>query len=507
MDPGTWTRIWRSLRRLAGDDAGVTLIELVIASSILFIAAMGVISALSFVALSTGQTAVRTRALNMANQRLEQARNVPYDSVGIRYANGSYGDPAGTIPATTTVGEFDVRTEVSWASDPVSGRSEYKNIKITISWTRPLAGSLSVASAVYGKSALTNIGDMNVTVKEYGTDNRIQFAQVNVTPFGGVAQRTVWTDVSGVAFFGGLPIGLTPVRIAAAGWLFDDTAVTTPTIQPDLVTPIVVYGYRPCTAAITVVDTAGTPIADATVTLADSRGRTRTLSAVASGVYYFSDLIPDTWQVTVTAPGRASATAVVGPMVSGGAYTLTVALTQYVPPGSLRVRVRTASGAMIPGASVAVTGPTPGTGAIAGSPKSTPTGGSTSGEVFFTGVASGLYTITVTKTGYQTTTITATVVGGVEYLATVTMPSTASSTGSIAVRVERSNGQARSGWTVWVRGASGDVSGVTDSDGRITFTDLPAGSYEVSSSSGNRQTSQTVQVTGGQTSQVTLVPN
>lgn len=473
------------------------------AVSILFITAMGVISAIEFVAVSSGQTAARIRALNMANQGLEQARNIPYDNLGIRYGNGAYGDPPGTIAATATVDGYGVRTEVWWTRDPVTGRSEYKNIRITVSWTKPLAGNVSVVSAVYGKSANANTGDLVVTVKDGSTNDAIQSAQVNVTPFDGSVQRAVAADASGTAFFGLLPIGLTPVRVSAFGWLFDSAALTTPTIAPDLVTSIVAYGYRPCTAAITVTDTAGAPILDATVTLTDSRGRSRVSSAGTGGIYNFADLLPDTWQVSVTAPGRTSATGVLGPMVAGGAYALGISLTQYVPPGALRVRVRTVAGATISGASVSVTGPTPGIGAISGSPQITPT----SGEAFFASVASGTYAVTVTKTGYQTTALAVTVVSGVQYLAVVTMPSSAPSTGNISVLVQRSNGNPRVGWTVTASGASGNVTRVTDGQGAVTFAGLPVGSYQVSTSNGNRQASQTVQVTGGQTSQVTLVPN
>jgi hypothetical protein len=479
-------------------DGGFTLVELIAAASILFITAMGVMTAISFGALSTSQAATRARALDVANQVLEQARNLPFDSVGIHYADGSFGDPSGSIPATTIVDGVSVQTEVSWSRDPVTLRRTYKNIKITVSWTSPVSSSVSIDSAVYGKSDITNIGDLSVAVKEYGTGAPIPMAQVYVTPAGGTAQRVVWADAAGESFFGALPIGRTPVRVTATDWVFDDTQLTTCTVIPDLLTSVVAYGYRPCTAEVTVVDTSGTPIPSATVTITDSKARARTLTTSDDGLATFTDLLPDRWLVSVSAPGRAGATGDLGQMVSGGTYPLTITLTQAVPPGALTVRVHTMTGSDIFGATVAVTDA--GASHIPGSPKTT----ATNGEAAFDSVPTGTYTITVTKSGYQQTTASEDVVSNVTKTVYVSMPAVEPAAGAIHVHLVKSNGHDQGNATVYVYDSGGVLvaSDQTDHGGNVTFSDLLVGSYTVSADSA---ASKPAVVTDGGTAEVELV--
>jgi hypothetical protein len=459
---------------------------------------MAVMTAISFGALSTSQAATRARALDIANQSLEQARNLPFDSVGIHYADGSFGDPSGSIPSTTTVDDVSVRTEVSWSRDPVTLRHTYKNIKITASWTSPIQSSVSVASALYGKSDITNIGDLNVAVKEYGTGAPISMAQVYVTPAGGTAQRVVWADAAGESFFGALPIGPTPVRVTATNWVFDDTQLTTCTVIPDLLTSVVAYGYRPCTAAVTVVDTSGTPIPSATVTITDSKARARTLTTSDDGLATFTDLLPDRWTVSVSASGRAGATGDLGQMVSGGTYPLTITLTQAVPPGALTVQVHTMTGSDIFGATVAVTDA--GASHIPGSPKTT----ATNGEANFASVPTGTYTITVTKSGYHQTVVSADVVSNVTKTVDVRMPAVEPAAGAIRVHLVKSNGNDLRNTPVNLYDSGGHyvTSLWTDNHGYVTFSDLPVGSYTVSSSGA---ASKPAVVTDGGTAEVELV--
>ena len=494
-------RLLRHATRVArSDDSGFTVVELVIASSILLIATISVVSVLTYAGLSSAQTATRSRALNFANQRLEQARNLPYDNVGVYYPDGTTGDPAGTIAASETVGTFQVQTRVTWARDPVSGRSEYKDIKITVSWTKPRPGELSVASAIYGTSALTNSGDLKVLVREMGSGGvgstvPIPMAQVRITPNGSATQRVVWADLNGEAFAGALPIGLTPVTVTADGWLFDDSLLSTVTVVPDLVTSVYAYGYRACTAAVTVIDTSGTPVPNATVQITDSKGRTKTATTLGDGVASFTQLVPDTYNAVATFTGRQPGYGSFGDTVGGSAYTLTIRLTQVVPPGSLRVRV-TGGGAPLSNAVVTVTGPSPGTSQIAGSPKTTPT----SGEAVFTGVASGTYTVSVARTGYQNGSASVTVVSGVEAIVPVNLIVTGSTTGSLRIYVVDNNGDPVPRNRVYIWGPdSYYYEARVDDNGQMTLTNLTPGNYTVRARNGETKN---IQVTGGTTAVV-----
>jgi Tfp pilus assembly protein PilV len=477
------SRRWRTVV----DDSGVTLIELVMASSILFIAAMGVITALGFAAASSQQSALRSRALNLANERIEKARDIPYDNVGVVYEDGTYGDPPGNIPAVqvTPDGVFLVETQVDWSVDATTGRAEYKNMRITVSWQNPRPGSVSIASALYGASALTNNGDLKVFVKEMGTTTPIDMAQVWVTPYGSVMQRHRWTGADGTALFGVLPIGNAQVVVSASGWVFDPIAPAA--VQPDLLTSVYVYGYRPCTAVITVTDTTGTPLPYAVVRLTNSRTPATSFTGYAdsNGVVTITGLLPDRYSVRVSCatPPCASATGVLGPMTSGGTYTDRYSLAPIVP-GSLSVLVKNSAGTVLPGATVRVFGPSPDTGEIVGSPVTS----ASSGYAIFPSLV-GTYTVTTSLDTYNTNTVTGIVVlSGVDYPLTVTL-SPYSATGSLKIVVKHTDGSVNPhGPRVQWRPISGSSTNQdADSQGLVLLSGVVPGSYEARVQTGTNE--------------------
>jgi hypothetical protein len=490
--------------RIAADDSGVTLIELVMASAILFIAAIGVITALGFAATSSQQSTMRARALNLANERLEKARDIPYDNVGVVYEDGTYGDPAGNIPAVEVVGDFLVETQVDWSVDATSGRAEYKNMRIAISWQNPRSGTLSIASAIYGSSALTNNGDLKVIVRELGTNVPIDMAQVWVTPAGSTLQRHRWTGADGSAFYGMLPIGSAQVAVAASGWVFD--TITPASVVADQLTLKEVYGYRPVTVVVHVTETSGTPVPYASVRLQDSKLRYFYGTTGGDGVATITGLIPDNYGITVTATGRASAAGSIAAVTSGGTFTTTITMSAPVPPGSLRVRVKNSTGTAITGATVSAVGPSPDTTPVAGSGAVTPS----SGEVFFASVVGGTYTVNVTASGYNNYTDAAVVVvSGIEKIVDVTMVTVTppSLLGTLMVQVWTHDGAGHPDTSrkvtlkFWQSGSWQSVNNGgsdhwhTNSAGQVTFADLAPGTYRLTVDG----SSQDVAVTGGAT--------
>jgi type II secretory pathway pseudopilin PulG len=377
--------------------SGFTMAEVVFASAILFVVAVGSVGAFEYVGTSAVVAKEKVAALNLANQKLEEARNLPYDDVGIVRENGTFGDPAGTIPESEAVDEFTVTTAVSWQVDEDSGRSTYKNIRITVSWDEPRHGEVVVSTAVFGKSYLTNIGDLKIAVQERDTGEPIHGAQVRVTP-NGSGTRVLWTNTDGEVFFGAVPIGTAGLEVEATDWVFDPLELPSLDIVADLLDSVVVYGVQPCSSVVTVLDTSSTPIPNAVVTITDSHGREQGLSTNTDGEAFFQGLYPDSYTVDVTASGRAPAVGALGPMLSGGEYPLTLTMTPVVPPGSARVRVRDGSGVLLSGASVSLRGPSPASTIVPGSPMVT----ASSGEALFADVLSGTYTATVSKTGYST---------------------------------------------------------------------------------------------------------
>ena len=80
------------LKRFMRDDSGFTVVEYLVAAAILFIVSTGVMGALAYASTANASTAMRQLGLEVANQRMEQARNLPYDSLGT-----TNGYPIGTI--------------------------------------------------------------------------------------------------------------------------------------------------------------------------------------------------------------------------------------------------------------------------------------------------------------------------------------------------------------------------------------------------------------------------
>jgi hypothetical protein len=482
-------RLREAMRRptMIADDSGVTIIELMVASAILFIAAVGVVAALTFSASASAQSARRSAALDLATFRLEKARSIAYDKVGTVNGNPD-GDLLEEDPPPGTAARADgfrIYTEVDWSRDASSGAAEYKNIKITVSWDYPRPGSISLASAIYGTTLLANVGDLRVFAREALTLNPIHMARVAVIPKGRTAQAIKFTSTTGEAFYGRIPIGVAKqVTVSASGWVFEP--FTLPLIAPNEVTYLWVYARRPATAIIHVVDNvSGAPIEHAYVTLTGTSGTPIVLETGADGVAHFTGLYPypDAYIIGVTARSRAPVSATIGPMTDGGSYEATITMMPPAPPGSLRIFVMDSTGSTpLNLAWVRLVGPSPETSEVAGSPLQTGTGG----EVVFSGLDAGTYVIAATLEGKLETTGSVTVVSDVEQIATIKMREIVV-TGNLDIIVQNDHNppqpvtnHAVSWWTT-TSGSSSNPVGTqnTDSSGHVHLTGLPTGSYSV----------------------------
>lgn len=366
--------------------------ELVWAAAIMLIVVIGVMTVLSFAAQSAQSNAIRVRALNLANQRLEQSRNLPYDSLGVRYDGGGLGNPAGAILTPEVIdNRFTVTTQVGWARDPDTHRALYKTIHVTVSWTEGRGGLVDVSTSVFGKSALVNTGDLSILVRDRVTDEPLTNAQVTITPTSGTA-RTVTTGADGEAFFGYLPTGTYSVNIVKMDYVFDTAALSAVAVQADLLTSIVAYGQEPSRVLVTVETAPGVYLQGATVTLTSAAGTVLTAYSGFDGVATFDNLIVGAYQVAARYTGRSSARGQVDVLSPGQDYSLSLSLAVR---NGLTIRVIDSALAGVSGATVRVLGPQPGTNNATGSPGVT----ASNGEVSFGTLDDGTYTIIATKSG------------------------------------------------------------------------------------------------------------
>ncbi len=146
---------------------GFTLIELIISIAIIMIMVLGVYGLIIFAIQAMNENKMGVVANELANQKMEQIRNMPYDEVGI-----VSGMPPGTIPASETVqrgGEFTINSYVAFYDDPADGQAgsttpdtiptDYKIATVKVVWTtRYGTKDVTVFSKIIPRTVETNMG-------------------------------------------------------------------------------------------------------------------------------------------------------------------------------------------------------------------------------------------------------------------------------------------------------------------------------------------------------------
>lgn len=153
------------LRRRARTDEGFTLVEILVATTMLVVV-MSAMGPLFYGAMRlTGVTDQRSQATNLAVAATEQMRSLPYGEVGFYTTEPECGNnseapvtltspgPLDALPATTLEGHttFTIVRCVYWSASSMPGNSQaYKQTLVKVSWPGP-GGTLAVSqtSALY----------------------------------------------------------------------------------------------------------------------------------------------------------------------------------------------------------------------------------------------------------------------------------------------------------------------------------------------------------------------
>lgn len=453
------------------DSDGFTILEFVYASVILLIVAMGVMTAVTYVATSSRDSAMKIAALNLANERLELARNLSYDEVGLTNADGTPAAIPGSIRTPETVGAYTVETDVSWARSE-SGRALYKQVAIVVRWGDEGQRSIALSSSIFGKSALVNTGDLSVTVLDEETNEPVVGVRVTITPSSG-ASFAADTQDTGEAFWGYLPTGTYTLSLSKSGYIWDESTLATADISADLLTTVVVKMQRPSTIRVLAVDEGGTAIVGATVTLSRTGAPPLTLVSDGVGAAQFGDLVVGTYDIAVSAPNRAPASAQA--QVTAGGQSIEVSVTLPTRSG-LTVQVFDPNTAPMNGATVSVVGPLAYLGHVTGSPTTT-----VNGEASFGVLGDGTYRITVSKDGYVTQSRDELIGANPAPVVFNLALAPTEVYGSIRVRTMHDNNQHfHAAKRVRLTGPGNySLAVTTDSQGYYTFTGLSAGNYTI----------------------------
>lgn len=145
-------------------NSGLTLVEVLVGAAILLIIFVSIFTVVRLGIRLTAQAKARFTATALANQKLEIARNLPYNQVGT-----VGGIPAGSILETETVIRnkisYTIKTTAIYIDDPFDNLFpddslawDYKRIKVKVSWSDFLGGQIFLQTDIAPRGIETTGG-------------------------------------------------------------------------------------------------------------------------------------------------------------------------------------------------------------------------------------------------------------------------------------------------------------------------------------------------------------
>jgi type II secretory pathway pseudopilin PulG len=273
------SRLLRVVRR----EAGITLIETVMAIVIFGIVSTSLIAVLSSATAADGLSRQRSIALELAQQEVEYVRQLDYSSVGTQGGN-----PSGVVVATQTklvAGLwYTLKTRIRWVSDPVPGgfttSANYKQIRVTV--TRNTDNKQFARIYTYLSSSTripyggVNNAIINVTTQDYALKTALQNVAVDL--HDGPANVSDVTDETGLVTFPALTPNPTSgntsyydigTSLLNYQTLREDIGPTAPSpslaasaahvqVAPSQTVSTTIYLYQPVTFCIQIINASGT---------------------------------------------------------------------------------------------------------------------------------------------------------------------------------------------------------------------------------------------------------
>ncbi|HHD92365.1 MAG TPA: type II secretion system protein, partial [Candidatus Portnoybacteria bacterium] len=156
---------------------GMSLVEVLISVTIFLLISLVVYSAFTGIVKLVSISKAQLSAWSLANQKIEVLRNLPYNNVGV-----VGGIPNGTIPQDENISlneiNYHVHTTVIYHDDPADGTStsgggtdtiptDYKKIKVTVSWNGKIPGQISSETTVAPKGVETSAGGGTLRIKVF----------------------------------------------------------------------------------------------------------------------------------------------------------------------------------------------------------------------------------------------------------------------------------------------------------------------------------------------------
>lgn len=157
---------------------GLTIVETLIGISLLLVIFLGLFGLIQIGLRMLNQSKARITATALLNQRVELARNLPYNQVGT-----IGGIPAGTIPETEIIVRnninYTVKTTVFYIDDPFDGLFpndslawDYKRIKVKVFWIGIFGGEVSMLTDIVPKGIETTGGGGIISVLVFNANGQ-----------------------------------------------------------------------------------------------------------------------------------------------------------------------------------------------------------------------------------------------------------------------------------------------------------------------------------------------
>jgi type II secretory pathway pseudopilin PulG len=232
---------------------GFSLVEVLVVSTIMLIVFGGLLISFKYSLELISHSRAKLTALTVANDTMEYVRSLSYTSVGT-----VSGIPSGSLPqvSTTTLNGilFTKSVLIEYVDDDADGlglsdtnsiTTDYKRVKIAISWTiKNDTQEVFLVSNIIPRSIETSVG---------GGTLRVNVFDAAVTPLPGATVRLVnntvlphiditrTTDSSGIALFGGAPAGPDyEITVTGSGYSVDKTYMATTSLPNPSTQPVAV---------------------------------------------------------------------------------------------------------------------------------------------------------------------------------------------------------------------------------------------------------------------------
>jgi type II secretory pathway pseudopilin PulG len=157
---------------------GFSLIEIIIGAALMLTVFLGIFGMMQMGMKLVTQSKAKITALALANQKIELARNFPYDSLGT-----IGGIPPGSIPETETIIRnkitYTVKTTIVYVDDPFDNTFpndslawDYKRVKVKVSWSGFLGGQVFLQTDVAPKGIETTGGGDIISVLVFNANGQ-----------------------------------------------------------------------------------------------------------------------------------------------------------------------------------------------------------------------------------------------------------------------------------------------------------------------------------------------